>query len=431
MNVYLEMVGCRLNQSEIERMAAQFRVAGHVIVEHSEEADLVVVNTCAVTAEAASDSRQKIRQAHRRGRGEIHVTGCWATLDPTAAGQLPGVTRVVLNTEKDELVAGLTHPNCPSIEKPGVRLPLPGARARTRAFIKVQDGCDNHCTFCVTRVARGASRSRTLQEVLTDVGNALAGGAQEVVLSGVNLGGWGRDLQPRSSLRGLVEAVLVGTNPPRLRLSSLEPWDLNADFFNLWQDKRLCRHLHLPLQSGCAATLKRMARKTSPGDFSRVVEMTRAVAPEMAITTDILVGFPGEDEAEFAESLSFIQVMEFAGGHVFSFSPRPGTPAVNYSSQVSRQTRRERNAAVRAVLAQAAKKYRNQFIGQRLNVLWERAEQSVDGGWHLEGLSDNYLRVFGVGQQNLGNCISAVTVEGASERGLYGVIAADTEDGRD
>ena len=189
MKVFLDSIGCRLNQSEIEAMAAQFRAAGHVVVDSPQGADLVVVNTCAVTSEAASDSRQKIRQAARAGAGEIVATGCWTTLEPQAALRLPGVARAVSNEQKDELVSQvLGLPQAVFDLEPLAREPLPGLRQRTRAFIKVQDGCDNHCTFCITRVARGAGRSRTLAEVLGDVERAVQGGALEVVLTGVHLG---------------------------------------------------------------------------------------------------------------------------------------------------------------------------------------------------------------------------------------------------
>ncbi|MGE5222190.1 MAG: MiaB/RimO family radical SAM methylthiotransferase, partial [Omnitrophica WOR_2 bacterium] len=300
MKVYLDTVGCRLNQSEIETFARQFRLAGHTLVPAAEEADLVVINTCAVTSEAASDSRQKIRQAARAGAQQIVATGCWATLNPQGAAALPGVSRVVTNDQKDRLVPDLLQVPSQVFElEPIEREPIPGDRRRTRAFIKVQDGCNNRCTFCVTTIARGKGRSRTIPEILADIRPAIRGNAQEVVLTGVHLGSWGHDFQERQSLRRLVNAILEETDVPRLRLSSLEPWDLDEAFFSLFKNTRLCPHLHLPLQSGCAATLRRMARKTTPDAFYRLVEAARAAAPDIAITTDIITGFPGEDENEF------------------------------------------------------------------------------------------------------------------------------------
>lgn len=425
MNVFLEMVGCRLNQSEIERMANQLRAAGHVIVADAQEADIVVVNTCAVTSEAASDSRQKVRQAYRKGVEEIYVTGCWATLNPSAAKALPGVRRVIPNPEKENLILEFLEPGQSASFAIGVRQPLPGAQARRRAFIKVQDGCDNHCTFCVTRVARGRSRSRAIGEVAADIQAALAGGAKEVVLTGVNLGSWGRDLMPGATLKSLVEVVLGETEAPRLRLSSLEPWDLDDAFFNLWQDVRLCRHLHLPLQSGCAETLRRMARKTTLQAFARLLDCARAASPEIAITTDVLVGFPGESDLEFNRSLSFVESMAFANGHVFTFSSRAGTPAAEYPDQIAKTERKLRNARMRAVLTESAVRYRQRFIGQELQVLWETAERIDEATWRLEGLSDNYLRVAVTAKRNLCSQISRVKISSATDVGVEGVLVSE------
>src|SRR5687768_16499486 len=278
MKIYLDTIGCRLNQSEIETMARQFRGAGHEIVAAAELADIAVVNTCAVTNEAATDSRGKIRQIARAGVPEIVATGCWATLQPQQATDLSGVLRVVANDRKDYLVPDVLHLPRESFDlEPISREPLPGLHRRTRAFIKVQDGCDNHCTFCITTVARGQGRSRSVAEVILDIRSALKGGAKEIVLTGVHLGSWGYDFGVY--LRDLVKAILRETDLPRLRLSSLEPWDLNADFFSLWEDPRLMPHLHLPLQSGCESTLKRMARKTTPASFRELVSAARNVMP--------------------------------------------------------------------------------------------------------------------------------------------------------
>lgn len=247
MKIYLDTIGCRLNQSEIEAYARQFRAAGHTLVACPDQADLVVINTCTVTAEAASDSRQKIRQAARAGVEEIVVTGCWSTLNPQQAAALPGVRYVVPNAVKDTLVPDLLHIPVDALDlEPVEREPIPGARLRTRAFIKVQDGCNNRCTFCVTALARGGGHSRPVAEVLADIRAALRGSAQEIVLTGVHLGSWGHDFAPSQRLDTLVQAILKQTEVPRLRLSSLEPWDLDENFFRLWEDPRLCRHLHLP-----------------------------------------------------------------------------------------------------------------------------------------------------------------------------------------
>jgi threonylcarbamoyladenosine tRNA methylthiotransferase MtaB len=423
MKVYLDTIGCRLNQSEIEMIAGQFRAAGHTITGNPAEADLVVVNTCAVTSEAASDSRAKIRQAARSGAGGVIATGCWSTLDPQAAAVLPGVVRVVGNEAKDQLVRDLLDlPEAVFDREPLARQPLPGLHQRTRAFIKVQDGCDNYCTFCITRIARGASRSRSLTEVLQDIRAALEGGAQEVVLTGVQLGSWGRELERPAHLRHLVEQILVQTGVPRLRLSSLEPWELDESFFELWQDRRLCRHLHLPLQAGAEPILRRMARKTTPAEYERLVQLARQVSPDIAITTDLLTGFPGESDADFLEGMSFIERMEFAGGHVFTFSARPGTAAARYKDQVPGKMRKERSAQLRAALAVSAERYARRFIGTELQVLWESADSSGPDGWRFHGLSDNYLRVYAYAPEQLWNQVSRVRLETWTNEGFTGTI---------
>ena len=425
MKIFLDTIGCRLNQAEIESLARQFRKAGHEIVPSPKDADLAVVNTCSVTASAASDSRAAIRRARRLGAKEVVVTGCWSTLEPGKAAELPGVRKVIPNLQKDFLAADLL--GAPQVffdSEPLARQPIPGMHARTRAFIKVQDGCDNACTFCITTIARGVSRSRQLADILMDVRSAVDGGTQEIVLTGVHLGSWGLDLATPRQLGDLISGILGKTSVARLRLSSLEPWDLDADFFSLWQDRRLCRHLHLPLQSGSETVLKRMVRKTTPISFAELVQAARAAIPEVAITTDVIVGFPGETEAEFLETLEFIKSMNFAGGHVFTYSARPGTPAARMQSQVRHELRKERNAALRVVLEEAARSYRSGFIGQTLSVLWESKNQLNEQGWQLEGLTDNYLRVQATAMEPRWNQIDPVRLTAETTDGLKGILCS-------
>jgi threonylcarbamoyladenosine tRNA methylthiotransferase MtaB len=427
MKIYLDSIGCRLNQAEIEQYARQFRAIGHELVPTPDQADLALVNTCAVTSAAASDSRQKIRQIARAGVGEIAVTGCWSTLRPQEAVALPGVRHVVPNLEKDRLVADLLHLS-PEVfdQEPVERAPIPGARLRTRAFIKIQDGCDNRCTFCVTTIARGPGRSRTESEILADIRAALNGSqghesaAQEIVLTGVHLGSWGHDFAAPKRLADLIRLILTETDAPRLRLSSLEPWDLDDKFFELWQDRRLCRHIHLPLQSGSKATLRRMARKTTPQSFTNLVSAARAAIPQVAITTDIITGFPGEGAAEFEESLEFVRSMCFADGHVFTYSARPGTAAARMPGQVPDALRKERNARMRAVLAESAGRYQVEFIGHVLPVLWESASGVGPSGWQMNGLTDNYLRVRTYAGRDLWNKITPVRLTDVDGEGMLG-----------
>lgn len=392
MKIFLDTIGCRLNQAEIEHMARQFRAAGHEIVASADHAEMAVVNTCAVTTQAASDSRGRIRTIARAGVNEIVATGCWTSLQPKEAAALPNVKHVVTNDKKDFLVPqALNLPPETFDLEPIDRTPIPGLHRRTRAFIKVQDGCDNKCTFCITTVARGEGRSRPLVDVIADINAALAGDSKEIVLTGVHLGSWGQEMN--FHLRDLVKAILRETDVQRLRLSSLEPWDLDADFFSLWEDNRLMPHLHLPLQSGSDSTLKRMLRKTTTESFRELVNAARKVMPDAAITTDLIAGFPGETEEEFAETLAFVKEMKFTGGHVFSYSPRPGTGAARMKGQVKPELRKKRNRILQETIEESAKSYREKFIGQTMSVLWESTTEYGEYGWRMEGWSGNYLRV--------------------------------------
>ncbi len=435
MKIFLDTIGCRLNQSEIESMARDFRAAGHEIVATAEFAEMAVVNTCAVTNDAVSVSRGKIRQIARAGVNEIVATGCWTTLQPNEALKLPNVARAVSNNRKDHLVADVLdlRPSTFNLQpdpsansgqifdlEPLSRVPLPGLHRRTRAFIKVQDGCNNQCTFCITTVARGEACSRTVADVIQDIQFALDGGAQEIVLTGVHLGSWGYEFD--SHLTELIKAILRETDAPRLRLSSLEPWDLNADFFSLWTNSRLMPHLHLPLQAGSDSTLKRMRRNTLSGSFRELVSAARKMIPDVAITTDIIAGFPGETEEEFAQTLDFVNEMNFAGGHVFTYSPRPGTGAAKMKGQIQPQVRKKRNHILRAALDESAKRYREKFVGQMMSVLWESTSAIGDQGWQMEGLTGNYLRVQAFAASPRWNEVDRVMLEDCGGETMKGEI---------
>ncbi len=419
MKIFLDTIGCRLNQAEIEGMARQFRAAGHEIVAAAETADMAVVNTCAVTTQAASDSRSKIRNIARVGVNEIIATGCWTTLQPKEAAALPNILRVVTNDQKDFLVPDSLNIERSAFDRePMERTPIPGLHRRTRAFIKVQDGCDNKCTFCITTLARGEGRSRPLADVIADINSALVGDSKEIVLTGVHLGSWGQEMGHH--LRDLVKAILRETDVKRLRLSSLEPWDLDVDFFSLWKDKRLMPHLHLPLQSGSESTLRRMARKTTPASFRELVNAARDVMPDVAITTDIIAGFPGETEEEFVETLDFVKEIKFTGGHVFSYSPRPGTGAAKMKAQVRPELRKKRNHILQEAIEESAKSYREKFVGQTMSVLWESTTEYGEYGWRMEGWTGNYLRVSATAPSPRWNMVDEVElqeVDGALIRG--------------
>lgn len=391
-------------------MARTFAGAGHRLVGPGELADLYVFNSCAVTHVAARKSRQIIRQMRRANpQAAVVVTGCYAQLSPEEVAAL-GVDLIVSNEQKDQLPhllaeAGLLQDAdpIPAVDAPSfMPLPLmgengeptftPAEDSHTRAFIKVQDGCNNRCTFCIVTVARGASRSRSVAEIVAEINRLAAAGYQEAVLSGVHLGAYGHDLGDPNGLQNLVKTILAETDLPRLRLSSLEPWDLGPDFFELWRNKRLLSHLHLPLQSGCDATLRRMARRTSQAQFADLVETARAVIPDLAVTTDIIVGFPGETEAEFTESITFVERLAFAKLHIFRYSARAGTAAATMKGQVPAPVVQARSQRMHTLNADLEQTFRQQFLGRRMPVLWETSEP-YGFGLQWSGLTGNYLRV--------------------------------------
>jgi threonylcarbamoyladenosine tRNA methylthiotransferase MtaB len=421
MKVYFDTIGCRLNQAEIEMMAAQFKSAGHEIMETADEADLVIVNSCTVTTEAASDSRQKIRQANWAGARQIIVTGCLATMEPVEIGKLQGVTRSISNQEKNQLPKLLLGEEI-SDHTPPARKPIPGIHRRTRAFIKAQDGCNNFCTFCITRVARGRSISQSKEEVLELVQAAQAGGTKEIVLSGVNLGAWGRERNEGETLQDLIRNLQEHSSIERIRLSSLEPWDLDEGFFKLWTNRRLCRHIHLPLQSGSASVLNRMVRNTTPENFRAIVQLARKEIPDVAITTDIIVGFPGETDQEFEESRNFVEEMEFSGGHVFRYSKREGTAAARLGGSVHGKIAAERSRNMRTVLKISNQKYLHQQVGKAVSVLWEGSRMTREGKWQLQGLSDNYIRVRCESIEDRYNQIDQVRLQSVENGSIHGVL---------
>lgn len=424
--VYLDSVGCRLNQSEMELLARQLQSGGAELVDKPEDSDLAILNTCTVTAKAAATSRS---QARRLGRAQLNpnvvLTGCWATVEIERARSLQGVTSVVSNHLKEDIPGLVVGQSGPAFDaEPLARIRLPGARSRTRAFIKAQDGCNHACGYCLTTVARGRSRSLSVEEVVDQVQAAVNGGAREAVLSGVQLSSYGRDLNGHPGLVDLCRAILNDTAIKRLRLSSLEPWGLPEAFFRLWEDERMCRQLHLPLQSGCRRTLRRMSRPATPESFRDLVQRARSAIPRVAITTDLIFGFPGESEEEAAESLDFIRQIEFSDAHIFPFSPRPGTPAAELADRVDPSRARRRAQAARAIVDRSARRYRASFVGETLDVLWESVSGATRAGFTQSGWSDNYLRVRATATENMWNRISSVTITGLDEDLLIGTIPA-------
>lgn len=423
MKIYLHTLGCRLNQAEIETMARQFQAGGHTITGDPAEADTIVMNTCAVTAQATRDARQLTRRFNRANESaEIVLTGCYATLAPQVVAELPGVVRVVANAEKERLPA-LIDPGLPPFDREPLERDIrPGSFGRTRAFVKVQDGCDNRCTFCVTTIARGPGRSRPLADVVAEVNAFAAAGYGEAVLSGVHLGSYGRDLGRPAGLRELLAALLADTDIPRIRLSSLEPWDIADGFFALWQNSRLLPHLHLPLQSGSDSVLRRMARKTTRTKFRRLAADARAHIPDLNLSTDLIVGFPGETDEEFAETMAYVEELAFARLHVFTYSPRPGTAAARMSGQLPREVKRERAGRLIALGERLSEAFHRRYEGTTRPVLWETATGAERDGLCWAGYTDNYIRVTAVGPADLMQRVTPTRLWDADAHGMRGTI---------
>jgi threonylcarbamoyladenosine tRNA methylthiotransferase MtaB len=419
--VHLQTLGCRLNEAELETWTREFRARGWELAAQPELAELVVVNTCAVTAEATRKSRQLLRRSRRANPlARLVVSGCYATLDAErAAGEL-GFDLLVPNGDKHRLVElsirAFDLPTMPVHALEADAQPLL-ARGRQRAFVKVQDGCRYRCSYCVVTLARGSERSRPITEVVDEVNALHRGGIQEVVLTGVHLGGYGSD--SGATLVGLVDTVLAHTEVPRLRLGSLEPWDLPGDFWDRFRNPRLLPHLHLPIQSGSDAVLRRMSRRCRTAEFRDLVAEGRQRVPDLNVTTDIIVGFPGETEREWQETLAFVDEMRFGHVHIFAYSPRPGTKAASLPEQLPRATKRIRSEELHALAARHRRRVLEAYLGQESPVLVEQAVGAAAGARHWVGYTPNYLKVGFAAPtaEDLENRILRVRTEAVSEDG--------------
>jgi threonylcarbamoyladenosine tRNA methylthiotransferase MtaB len=412
----------------MESLATRLVQHGHRIVGSPSAADLCILNTCAVTHVAARKSRQGLRRLHRENpTAHLIATGCYAELVPADLHVLPGVDHVIGNRDKERLEQLIDAEVGESrIGEDGVLTApsAPSSTARTRALVKIQDGCDNACTYCIIRVARGPQRSVPPDRVLAEVRARLTAGYKEIVLTGVHIGAYGHDrggAVEGADLWTLVERILAETSLPRLRLSSIEPWDLTHRAWRLWDNPRLCRHLHVPLQSGCDATLQRMARRYAAAEFSTLVAGAREAIPDLAVTTDVIVGFPGETEAEFAESLAFVEAMGFARTHVFPYSSRPGTQAAQMPGHVSPPVKAARARTMRAVAKSSSQAFHQRFVGRSLRVLWESCRQA-NGERVWRGLTDNYLRVHAISRADMSNTITPTRLLAVEGSGLRGQI---------
>lgn len=395
MLVHLKTLGCRLNEAELETWAVAFQNSGHGITQQPEHAQLIVINSCAVTQDAARKSRQLIRRIHRENpNAKLIVSGCYATLNQDEAQSLLGVDLVVSNKDKNLLVEKALEliPNTmPAMSTEPAAVSL-FTRGRQRAFVKVQDGCRYRCTFCIVTVARGEESSRAIEEVIAEINSLHAQGIQEVVLTGVHLGGYGSDIN--SDLAMLIEEILKHSDIPRLRLGSLEPWELSEQFFELFNNPRLMPHLHLPLQSGSDSVLRRMARRCKTQEFAEIVAKLRANIPHFNITTDIIVGFPAESEQEWQESVEFIKRIGFGHIHIFSYSKREGTKAATLPNQINEAIKKQRSQVLHDLAHQSKQDFYHAQLGKTFSVLWEGQKEDLGNGkQRVFGYTPNYLRV--------------------------------------
>lgn len=396
MQIHLKTLGCRLNEAELETWAQAFQAKGHAITRDITTAQLVVINSCAVTQDAARKSRQLIRRIHRENpHAKLVVSGCYATLNTTEAQALLGVDLVVSNKDKANLVekslSELTFESMPEMATEPAEIAL-FTRGRQRAFVKVQDGCRYRCTFCIVTVARGDEVSRSITDVITEINALHMQGIKEVILTGVHLGGYGSD--NGENIVSLIQAILSKTDIPRLRLGSLEPWELNDEFFTLFENPRLMPHLHLPLQSGSDAVLRRMARRCKIEEYAKMLERLRRQIPLFNITTDIIVGFPNETEDEWLESIEFIKKCGFGHIHIFTYSPREGTKAATLPNPVSYEIKKQRSEQLHRLAEEMKYNFYTQNLGQTFSVLWEGQRNKLENG-HVRvfGYTPHYLRV--------------------------------------
>jgi threonylcarbamoyladenosine tRNA methylthiotransferase MtaB len=458
---HVENFGCRASRADGEGIASGLRAAGLSEAGDLGSATVVILNTCSVTAEADRDARAFLRRVRRVSPGaRVVFTGCYAQRAPDEVAALDGVDAVVGNSHKSLVVnaaLALALPWARSTEgfisadsllaktSSALRsasatifhdplfahseigaLPFAADAHQTRPNLKVQDGCGNRCSFCIIPVTRGPSRSVSLDECLRAVGVFVESGGKELVLSGINLGRWGRDVSPVARFEDLVAAILERTALPRLRISSVEPMDWSSALIGLYRQygsgehPRLARHAHLPLQSGSDAVLRAMHRRYRPWHYAAKVEEIRAALPDAAIGADVMIGFPGENDALFRETYDFVERMPFTYLHVFPFSARPGTAAfaMHRESPVHGEAVKERKAALKALIARKNEAFRARFVGEELSVVTLRGgDQFV-----TEALSDNFIPV-AVSGGLAANELLRVGIEGQTDDGLLGEMS--------
>jgi threonylcarbamoyladenosine tRNA methylthiotransferase MtaB len=430
LTVALETLGCKVNQYESSHFLDSIREAGWQAVSFRDRADVYIVHSCAVTSKAGFQTRQLLRRAQRiNPEAKVALIGCNAQLDADRIADARLATHIIGNNEKFELLRWLKEPGGFSdpfriLSDPrgyGELKPLPVTRmhsARARAFLKVQDGCDTFCSYCIVPYTRGRSRSLAADEVCRQMERFLTYGYREVVLTGIHLGQWGKDLPSPRDLFDLLTRLAEGPLPPRIRLSSLEPMEWSERILGqLHSWPWICPHFHVPLQSGDEEILKRMHRPYTPRRYAEVIEELHRLFPDAALGADVMVGFPGESDRHFRNTFELIESLPLTYLHVFPFSPRPGTLAARWPQRATGGELKRRAQALQALGGRKREAFRNRFLGRRVEVL---VETEVKPGW-WQGTSHNYLQVrFSCAHLPASGSIETVHLTRLTEKGLTG-----------
>lgn len=425
-------LGCKVNQYETERYRRDLEVAGFRIVPFNSHADVYVVNTCSVTAAADSKSRAAVRRAIKSNRNAlIVVTGCYAELEAAQLKNISAKILTVSNSEKDALSALISAQFDSAVETTiselGQVSPNSPPRLRTRAIVKVQDGCDQFCSYCVIPYARPCKPSRSFEDVLSEVQDLTNHGYKEVVLTGIRLGSYGTTQSSESSrLPELISLVSTINGIGRIRLSSIEPWEVSDALLEAMQSPKVCRHLHIPLQSGDDDTLLAMNRPYTAAQYIQIVDRVRRAISGIAVTTDVIVGFPGETEQAFANTRSLVDAIGFSRLHVFRFSPRKRTSAASLPDHVSADEKKRRAEEISDLGTITQRRFASSLIGQSLEVLVEKGV----GTRHLVGFSDNYVETHFHGDLSLQGKIVRVKIEAADHNFLIGSMEGKDEQDR-
>lgn len=422
--VALDTIGCKLNQAESESLARRFLEAGFSVVTLNENPDVYVLNTCTVTHIADRKCRQALRSFHRKNPKALVVAmGCYADRNTPEVTQVEGVDLIIGNAQKEDLVETVKN-QLGFIHTPGngnghhVLLD----EFRTRTEIKIQEGCSQGCSYCIVPYVRGPEKSKSIESILTEIKARVGEGYKEIVLTGTRIG----TFEGKGSLEMLVKRILEETLIPRIRLSSLQSQELSPSLIELWgSDDRLCRHIHLALQSGSSSVLARMQRGYTLDAYENAVVSVRDAMPDTAITTDIIVGFPGETDEEFEESYRFCEKIGFSRMHVFPYSVRAGTKAATLPGKVSDKVKKYRTQRMLDLAKQNAQSFRQDFQGAIMPVLWETRKRN--NFW--VGHTSNYIKVFTKSDQPLGNNLSNTILGEEHEQGLWGKISSETKPG--